>query len=350
MRWGSRSQRMTSATDLVWVALAFTLLAPRLAAPAETPAGYQAKGEFLPTVYRIVNEAEWPVGEDTVPLLTRDGRLIARVPPAFKQRLDVEGSARLRDGRVVNLHEKAEGEWRYVVTHEAPVGGGARRVRLRPRRRTGGRGEPHRPLRGSRGQPRQRADALGPPDRETHHRLRGGRGHDGAPHGALQGTIPAGLRRRRAGGGAGRLPVEGGVLAHGVPDLDRGGVAGGGGGRAVAHAGRAPDRARPARLQGAAGRRGLGAAAGWPRRQPAREGARALALPRGARRTVRPRRSGLQADPLSDGRRRSQADQARERAVRAGPGRSPSPVGGNARRVRLRPRHRTGHHGQPHRF
>src|SRR6266498_104174 len=134
MRWGSRSQRMTSATDLVWVALAFTLLAPRLAAPAEGPAGYQAKGEFLPTVYRIVNEADWPVGEDSVPLLTRDGRLIARVPPAFKQRLDVEGSARLRDGRVVNLHEKAEGEWRYVVAHEAPFGLGAPGYKLVPYR------------------------------------------------------------------------------------------------------------------------------------------------------------------------------------------------------------------------
>ncbi len=134
MRWGSRSQRMTSATDLVWAVLAFTLLAPRLAAPAETPAGYQAKGEFVPTEYRIVNEAEWPVGEDTVPLLTRDGRLIARVPPAFKQRLDVEGSARLRDGRVVNLHEKAEGEWRYVVAHEAPFGLGAPGYKLVPYR------------------------------------------------------------------------------------------------------------------------------------------------------------------------------------------------------------------------
>src|SRR5947207_15988982 len=72
-------------------------------------------GEFAPSAYRILNEAQWPVGEETEPLLTRDGRLIARVAPAFKQRLDTEGSARLRDERVVNFDEKVRGRWRYVV-------------------------------------------------------------------------------------------------------------------------------------------------------------------------------------------------------------------------------------------
>jgi 3D (Asp-Asp-Asp) domain-containing protein len=117
-----------------WVALALILLAPGAAARAQVPAGYRLLGEFRPTIYRIVDEAEWPAAEATVPLLTRDGRLIARVAPAFKQRLDTEGSARLRDGRVVNLHEKVEGGWRYLAVEDAPFGLGAQGYKLIPYR------------------------------------------------------------------------------------------------------------------------------------------------------------------------------------------------------------------------
>jgi len=115
-------------------ALALVLGVPAVAAPAEPPTGYRLLGEFAPSAYRILNEAQWPVGEETEPLLTRDGRLIARVAPAFKQRLDTEGSARLRDERVVNLHEKVEGRWRYVVAHDAPFGLAAPGYKLIPYR------------------------------------------------------------------------------------------------------------------------------------------------------------------------------------------------------------------------
>lgn len=130
----AREGRSGVATGVFWLALALILLARGVAAPAQVPGGYRLLGEFTPTAYRILSEAEWPVGEETEPLLTRDGRLIARVTRAFKQQLDTEGSARLRDGRVVNFHEKVQGGWRYLVAHDAPFGLGAPGYRLIPYR------------------------------------------------------------------------------------------------------------------------------------------------------------------------------------------------------------------------
>src|SRR5205823_14787047 len=83
---------------------------------------------------RILNEAQWPVGAETEPLLTRDGRLIARVAPAFKRRLDRKSAVREREERVVNLDDKVEGRWRYVVAHDAPFGLAAPGYKLIPYR------------------------------------------------------------------------------------------------------------------------------------------------------------------------------------------------------------------------
>src|SRR5712691_7448052 len=66
---------------------------------ADLPSGSTPIGDFVPTFYRILDEAapEWSRGERSEPLLTRDGKLIARVTAGFKSQLDIEGSARLRD-------------------------------------------------------------------------------------------------------------------------------------------------------------------------------------------------------------------------------------------------------------
>lgn len=55
-------------------------------------------------------------------LLTTGGDLIERVTPTFKRHLDIEGSARLRDGRVVNFHRKTDEGWRYLVLTDARYG------------------------------------------------------------------------------------------------------------------------------------------------------------------------------------------------------------------------------------
>ena len=66
--------------------------------------------------------------------MTREGQLIARVAPDFRRQLDTEGSARLRDGRIVNIEERVGGTMRYLVVRGAPFGVGAPGYRLVPYR------------------------------------------------------------------------------------------------------------------------------------------------------------------------------------------------------------------------
>ncbi len=103
---------------------------------ADVPAGSTSLGPFVPTFYRILDEAspEWARDTPGEPLLSHDGRVIARVGAAFKQRVDVEGSARLRDGRVVNLDEPVGGRPRYLVVRNAPFGVGVPGYKLIPYR------------------------------------------------------------------------------------------------------------------------------------------------------------------------------------------------------------------------
>ncbi len=102
----------------------------------EVTADARALGSFIPTFYRILDEAapEWSPGERGEELLTQKGQLIARVTSAFKKQLDVEGSARLRDGRIVNIEDRVRGQQRYVVVQNAPFGLGAPGFKLIPYR------------------------------------------------------------------------------------------------------------------------------------------------------------------------------------------------------------------------
>ncbi len=97
---------------------------------------YKLLGRFAPTFYRILDEnaPEWKDGEPSVPLLTMSGETIARVTAEFKRQLDIEGSAHIHDERVINLHQKTEGGWRYVVAVNAPFGLGVDDYKLVPYR------------------------------------------------------------------------------------------------------------------------------------------------------------------------------------------------------------------------
>src|SRR2546425_23877 len=101
---------------------------------SEVPQNSTSVGVFIPTFYRILDETKWPTGEPTEELLTRQGQPIARVTPAFQRQLDVEGSARLRDGRIVNIEERIGGRMHYLIVRGAPFGVGAPGYRLVPYR------------------------------------------------------------------------------------------------------------------------------------------------------------------------------------------------------------------------
>ncbi len=90
----------------------------------DTPPNSRLLGVFIPTIYRILDEAapEWSAEQATEPLRSPDGRVIATIGPALKRQLDLEGSVRLRDGRIVNVEEKVNGKFRYLVVRNAPFG------------------------------------------------------------------------------------------------------------------------------------------------------------------------------------------------------------------------------------
>ena len=102
----------------------------------QVPGGFKRLGDFTHGVYRTLDEssAEWRGENRTEPLRTREGHLIAHVGARFRQQLDVEGSARLRDGRVVNIEGKFHGESRFLVIEHASFGIGAPGYKLVPYR------------------------------------------------------------------------------------------------------------------------------------------------------------------------------------------------------------------------
>jgi len=102
----------------------------------QVPPAFKRLGDFEYGVYRILDEAsaEWRGEERTEMLRTRDGHMIAYVGARFRRELDTEGSARLRDGRVVNLEGAVDGLSRFLVVEHAPFGVGAPGYQLVPYR------------------------------------------------------------------------------------------------------------------------------------------------------------------------------------------------------------------------
>ncbi len=90
----------------------------------DLPPNAHSLGTFVPTIYRILDEAapEFSREAPTEPLLRPDGSTIAIIGRALKRQLDLEGSVRLRDGRVVNVEEKVYGKFRYLVVRNAAFG------------------------------------------------------------------------------------------------------------------------------------------------------------------------------------------------------------------------------------
>src|SRR5262245_25448437 len=103
---------------------------------SQVPPGFRPLGDFEYGFYRILDEAseEWRREERTETLRTRDGHVIARVGARFRRQLDIEGSARLRDGRIVSVEDQVDGRWRFLVVEHAPFGVGAPGYQLVPYR------------------------------------------------------------------------------------------------------------------------------------------------------------------------------------------------------------------------
>jgi D-alanyl-D-alanine carboxypeptidase/3D domain len=76
---------------------------PLLGANQTPPADPRAYRRFRLTTYQVVNQDDLPTGAVRVPLYDDKGRRIAEGSPAFFGQLALEGTARLSDGRLVNV-------------------------------------------------------------------------------------------------------------------------------------------------------------------------------------------------------------------------------------------------------
>ena len=89
-------------------------------------------GRFRVTYYWVAEEDErYDALERSEPLLDRQGRVLARVSRAFRQAIELEGTGRLRDGRVLNVAGRVAGELRFVEILE-PYGLGVESRPLEP--------------------------------------------------------------------------------------------------------------------------------------------------------------------------------------------------------------------------
>jgi 3D (Asp-Asp-Asp) domain-containing protein len=75
--------------------------APAVAPPVERPAAGASRGEFQLTYYYITAEEDFAGAADTA-IYDVSGAIIDRVPAKFATSLELEGTGRLSDGRVVN--------------------------------------------------------------------------------------------------------------------------------------------------------------------------------------------------------------------------------------------------------
>jgi 3D (Asp-Asp-Asp) domain-containing protein len=88
-------------------------------------------GKFRNTYYYVSLESDYPNAAVDSRILTLSGEVLARVSSVFKKALDIEGSGKLKDDRVVNFAGRKNGEHRYRMSRY-PFGEGAGNCELIP--------------------------------------------------------------------------------------------------------------------------------------------------------------------------------------------------------------------------
>lgn len=88
-------------------------------------------GRFYNSYYYVVTEADFARHRIDNVIQDLEGRVVANVSTAFKRTVSVEGSGKLRDGRMINYAAKVDGEVRFFVTPN-PWGNGAGACALEP--------------------------------------------------------------------------------------------------------------------------------------------------------------------------------------------------------------------------
>ncbi len=100
---------------------------------AESTGGISSEliGKFRNTNYYIAYEADYNDAQTSEVVQTMSGAVIANVGPTFKKHLNIEGTGKLKDGRVVNYAGRYDKDIRYRVT-EHQFGDGVGTCALMP--------------------------------------------------------------------------------------------------------------------------------------------------------------------------------------------------------------------------
>lgn len=94
-------------------------------------ASLDSLGKYRNTYYYLVLEEDYPRTPLTAEVRTMRDTVLAKVHPRFKSDLDIEGSGKLVDGRVVNFAGRKARETRYRFT-SSPDGDGVGQCALVP--------------------------------------------------------------------------------------------------------------------------------------------------------------------------------------------------------------------------
>ncbi|MEW6055209.1 MAG: 3D domain-containing protein [Bdellovibrionota bacterium] len=113
------------------LALLFGIPVSSLALNSRQLAAEDSLGRFRNTYYYVVREQDYEHLPKNDVLLAPEGEVLARVSKAFREALDIEGTGRLIDGRLVNFARLKAGRIRYIVT-TSPFGLGVGNCELRP--------------------------------------------------------------------------------------------------------------------------------------------------------------------------------------------------------------------------
>jgi 3D (Asp-Asp-Asp) domain-containing protein len=107
--------------------------------PASGAADFEAEasgdpgylGKFRNTYYYVSLEHEYPDSPASTPILTLADEILAQVSQPFKSALDIEGTGKLKDDRVVNFAGRKDGQSRYKIS-KYPFGEGVGNCELIP--------------------------------------------------------------------------------------------------------------------------------------------------------------------------------------------------------------------------
>ncbi len=91
-------------------------------------------GSFFPTFYNIAEESFHEGAPSESLIEAGSNKLIARVTAGYRKELDIQGTGRLRDGRVLNVATRVNGQWNYRVLDAGEYGHGILGHRIHPMR------------------------------------------------------------------------------------------------------------------------------------------------------------------------------------------------------------------------